>query len=142
MDTHGEQEVSRLRYDDKINRLDTSAINEGTFACGRPVCNSRANEMKIRYGDINYFSDPRQSVAESRSLAKRHFQADRETFQRTFRRFFILRQLALIAMIHRRDRFPLFRRPAMRTGNAVATIKCDLQSWKIAGYHLRPFLRP
>lgn len=21
-----------------------------------PVCNSRANEMKIRFGDINYFS--------------------------------------------------------------------------------------
>lgn len=33
-DTDGEQEVSRLRYD-KINRLDTSAINEGTFVRGR-----------------------------------------------------------------------------------------------------------
>jgi len=99
--------VSRLRYDDKINRLDTSAINEGTFACGRPVCNSRANEMKIRYGDINYFSDPRQAVADYRPLANHHFQAGVES-QRTrsvpaerFRRFFILRQLALIAMIHR-----------------------------------------
>lgn len=40
--------MSRLRYDDKINRLDTSAINEGTFVRGRR-CNSRANEMKIRF---------------------------------------------------------------------------------------------
>jgi len=105
MDTHGEQEVSRLRYDDKINRLDTSAINEGTFACGRPVCNSRANEMKIRYGDINYFSDPRQAVAEYRSLANHHFQADGESQRmfrpsRTFPSLFIPQQLALIAMIH------------------------------------------
>lgn len=54
--------MSRWRYDDKINRLDTSAINEGTFVRDRMVCNSRANEMKkFSVRDINYFSGPRRT---------------------------------------------------------------------------------